>query len=72
MAAFDTTRTTYGSATVANRFSMFLGSLIATVYSWNNARITRNALAALSDRELDDIGLIRGDIEAVADSNLIR
>ena len=34
--------------------------------SWNDARLTRNSLAALSDRELDDIGLNRGDIERVS------
>jgi uncharacterized protein YjiS (DUF1127 family) len=33
------------------------------VGSWNDARVTRNALAKLSDRELDDIGLCRGDID---------
>ena len=31
--------------------------------AWNDARITRKALGKLSDRELDDIGLCRGDIE---------
>lgn len=33
---------------------------------WNDARVTRKALSQLTDRELDDIGLIRGDIEDVA------
>ena len=32
----------------------------------NDARATRKALSKLSDRELDDIGLTRGDIDAVA------
>lgn len=30
--------------------------------SWNNKRVTRNELSRLSDRELDDIGMCRGDI----------
>jgi uncharacterized protein YjiS (DUF1127 family) len=35
---------------------------------WNAARQTRDQLMKLNDRELDDIGLIRSDIDAVADS----
>lgn len=34
--------------------------------AWNDARITRKALSGLTDRELDDLGLIRSDIEAIA------
>jgi uncharacterized protein YjiS (DUF1127 family) len=33
--------------------------------AWNNARITRNSLSKLSNRELDDIGLCRGDIDLI-------
>jgi uncharacterized protein YjiS (DUF1127 family) len=36
---------------------------LATFKVWNDTRITRKALSKLSDRELDDIGLCRGDIE---------
>ncbi|MCL4675477.1 MAG: DUF1127 domain-containing protein, partial [Pararhodobacter sp.] len=32
---------------------------------WNDRRVTRNELSKLSDRELDDIGLCRGDIQDV-------
>jgi len=40
---------------------------LATVFSdWISARATRKALDRLSDRELDDIGLCRGDIDRVA------
>lgn len=42
--------------------------VVATLVSWNERRATRNALSQLSDRELDDIGLTRGDIDAVARS----
>lgn len=72
MAAFDTTRTAYGSNSAASFVSSFFGTLVSSVVAWNDARVTRNALSALSDRELEDIGLIRGDIEGVATSNLIR
>ena len=33
---------------------------------WNDVRRTRAVLLKLSDRELSDIGLCRGDIEDVA------
>ncbi len=36
--------------------------LVAAIAAWNDARLTRNALGKLSDSELDDIGLSRGDI----------
>jgi uncharacterized protein YjiS (DUF1127 family) len=44
----------------------FFGSVAATFAAWNDARVTRNSLSKLSDRELDDIGLCRGDIEDIA------
>lgn len=72
MAIFDTTRTNYGSASTASRFTSVFSAIIAHVVAWNDRRVTRNALASLSDRELDDIGLNRGDIDDVADSNRIR
>ena len=61
MSALETTRMTTG-------FSLLnqVGSLVASIASWNDARITRNALAKLSDRELDDIGLCRGDIDFIS------
>ncbi len=66
MAAVYTTRTTYGSHGLFGRISAFFTSVTSTVTSWNDARVTRNALSGLTDRELEDIGLVRGDIEAVA------
>ena len=72
MAIFDTNRTTYGTASAVNRFFATIGDVLASIVAWNDARVTRNALAGLTDRELDDIGLSRADIETVADGNLIR
>ncbi|HRO14962.1 MAG TPA: DUF1127 domain-containing protein [Paracoccus sp. (in: a-proteobacteria)] len=40
--------------------------LRATITRWADTRATRNELSRLTDRELDDIGLCRGDIERVA------
>ena len=43
-----------------------LASIASVFTTWNNARQTHNSLSRLTDRELDDIGLCRGDIDAVA------
>jgi uncharacterized protein YjiS (DUF1127 family) len=66
MAAFDTTRSTYGAAPVAGQITRVFSTLIGSIVSWNDARMTRNTLSTLTDRELDDIGLVRGDIDDVA------
>ena len=66
MASFDTSRTAYGSATAVSSISAFIAGVVASVVAWNDARVTRNSLSTLTDRELEDIGLCRGDIELVA------
>ncbi|WP_375691957.1 DUF1127 domain-containing protein [Pseudooceanicola sp. LIPI14-2-Ac024] len=43
----------------------FIVAMIDGVSAWNDNRVTRNALSKLTDRELDDIGLCRGDIDTV-------
>ncbi len=65
MAAYETTRTAPFGAISTYRFIQFVSSIFAAVAAWNDARVTRNALAKLSDRELDDIGLCRGDIDLI-------
>ncbi|MDE0968693.1 MAG: DUF1127 domain-containing protein [Octadecabacter sp.] len=65
MAAID-----FRTASVKTSFSII--SMIAAVVSWNDCRMTRNSLNKLTTRELDDIGLVRGDIEAIATGTLIR
>ena len=65
MAAIDTPRVQF--ATGANgRIGRFFAGALASFIAWNDARVTRNALVKLSDRELEDIGLCRGDIEEIA------
>ena len=66
MAAFDTARPVTDTAIFFGRIGAAICSVIATVAAWNDARVTRNALSALTDRELEDIGLIRGEIDLVA------
>ncbi|HEY9038786.1 MAG TPA: DUF1127 domain-containing protein [Roseovarius sp.] len=59
MAAIDTPRSVqFHTAPVGLNISRFVASFTA----WKDARATRKALSALSDRELDDIGLTRSDI----------
>ena len=62
MSAFDTNRAHAGARPVG----FGLNSLVGAVKGWNDARMTRNALNRLSDHELDDIGLCRGDIDRIA------
>ena len=65
MATYETSRTApFGAITVFRMVQSFGG--IATAFqTWNSARITRKALSKLSNRELDDIGLCRGDIDMI-------
>jgi uncharacterized protein YjiS (DUF1127 family) len=63
MAAVDTTRPApFGAITTYRAISGF-SRAFGALSTWNDARMTRNALSKLSDRELDDIGLCRGDID---------
>ncbi|MFD1882526.1 DUF1127 domain-containing protein [Paracoccus pacificus] len=61
MTAIDINRAATGA-----RGNGFAGKLVAMLNEWNDARVTRKSLSRLSDRELDDIGLCRGDIERIA------
>ena len=66
MAATNTTRTVPLGAITTFCFIWFVSNGFNAVGTWNDRRMTRNALGKLSDRELDDIGLCRGDIDHVA------
>ncbi|AXC51093.1 DUF1127 domain-containing protein [Paracoccus suum] len=44
----------------------FGARLMAGLSHWHNTRTTRSELNRLTDRELDDIGLCRGDIERIS------
>ena len=63
MAVIDTTRT-YGTS--GNPLARLALKIVASISAWNDARATRKALSQLTDRELEDIGLSRGDIDKVA------
>ncbi|WP_120502626.1 DUF1127 domain-containing protein [Roseovarius sp. EL26] len=61
--AYTTTNHTAGFSGVFSGVS----KLFSAIAEWNRARETRATLSSLTDRELDDIGLCRGDIDAVAE-----
>lgn len=65
MAAVETTRPAPYGAITTYRAINALSNAFGAVQAWNDARVTRKALAKLSDRELDDIGLCRGDIDSI-------
>lgn len=63
------TNQTVGAGFSATRvFADFVGMISA----WNDARVTRKGLSRLSDRELDDLGLVRGDIDDIANGSYFR
>ena len=67
MASIEYTRTQQAAAS-SGHIGRFFVQMAATFGAWNDARSTRSALSKLSDRELDDIGLCRGDIETIANA----
>jgi uncharacterized protein YjiS (DUF1127 family) len=65
MAIIETSRPYGASPSLLSRLAAGVADIFAAVAEWNEARQTRNALSRLSDRELDDIGLSRAEIEAL-------
>jgi uncharacterized protein YjiS (DUF1127 family) len=66
MAFADTNR-----VAAAGFLSRAVARLAADFAAWNEARATRAALSKLSDHELEDIGLMRGDIDHLSDRALM-
>lgn len=62
----DITQANVISAKMSDRVGAGFAAMIGSLRTWNDARTTRNSLNRLSDRELSDIGLSRGDIDNVA------
>ena len=57
---------TINVAPTLNILPKYLHVVADAIRSWNDARMTRNALSQLSTRELEDIGLVRGDIDKIS------
>ena len=51
---------------IADVLSRAINAVFDAVQTWNSRRATRIALSKLTDRELDDIGLSRSDINRIA------
>ncbi|MGL6208208.1 MAG: DUF1127 domain-containing protein [Paracoccaceae bacterium] len=65
MAAYELSRAAPLGAISIFRSVPVFGAVAASLSTWNDARLTRKALGRLSDRELDDIGLCRGDVDTL-------
>jgi uncharacterized protein YjiS (DUF1127 family) len=65
MAAYESSRPAPLGAISIFRSVQLFSEALTSLIAWNNARMTRSSLSKLSDRELDDIGLCRGDIELI-------
>jgi uncharacterized protein YjiS (DUF1127 family) len=65
MAAFETSATAPMGAVSTQGILKFVATRVEAMRDWNDRRVTRKALSNLSDRELDDIGLCRGDVELI-------
>lgn len=47
-----------------------VGKIFALLHRWNRRRVTINALMALSDWQLKDLGITRGQIPEIVDARL--
>ncbi len=69
MAALNYAPATHGTFGLFGRAHTLISALTALIVAKRDAAETRKTLSALSDRELSDIGLCRGDIELIACGN---
>lgn len=65
MAVFSTTPAQPATAGITGHIGHTFTALTQAAIAWNSARVTRKQLSSLTDRELDDIGLCRGDIGGI-------
>ena len=65
MALFDASRPVVANTGFGARLQTLLARISGAVIEWNEQRITRNELAKLSDHQLDDLGLTRGDVDTL-------
>lgn len=65
MASYETSHAAPFGAITVYRLVQSVAHAVEALKVWNSARITRKSLNRLSNRELDDIGLCRGDIELI-------
>ncbi|WP_413718177.1 DUF1127 domain-containing protein [Silicimonas sp. MF1-12-2] len=66
MALIDLGRNRGHATTFADTIRARFVNALGMFADWNDARRTRKVLSQLSSHELDDIGLTRGDIDAIS------
>ena len=66
MAAIETSRSIALSTGFTARLVASFTAAFGKFAAWNDVRATRKELYKLSERELNDIGLCRGDIANIA------
>ena len=66
MALIDLGRNRGHATTFADPLRARFVNALGMFADWNDARRTRKVLSQLSSHELDDIGLTRGDIDAIS------
>jgi uncharacterized protein YjiS (DUF1127 family) len=66
MSTTELTRTAPTGSITVFRVVSFVERVVDAVATWRRSRATEEALADLSDKQLADIGLHRGDIAEVA------
>jgi len=65
MTVIDNTRASHSTAEFFGHIGQSFAALFGTLATWNDARVTRNSLSKLNDRQLEDIGMCRGDIDSL-------
>ena len=65
MALFDASRPVVATTGFGARLQNIMARIAGFAIEWNEQRITRGQLAKLSDHQLEDLGLTRGDIETL-------
>lgn len=66
--AHDVNQRPMATDLLGSYLGLSIGNMFAGLVNWNDKRITRRELEQLSDRELDDIGLNRYDIEEAVEN----
>ncbi|MEL7115037.1 MAG: DUF1127 domain-containing protein [Pseudomonadota bacterium] len=65
MAHYVASRPVVATPGIGARLQKLFAGFVGFIADWNEARITRNELAKLSDHQLEDLGLTRGDIDGL-------
>lgn len=67
MSTFESNRSVPLGAITTHRAVALVERVVESYFAWRRTRQTATALSELSDKQLADIGLHRGDIIAVAE-----